>query len=199
MDSALTLTRSVLVVFVPGIVALAPWLLLGVNRIPNFQRLYHEYPLPFHIAAFALVVVIGSLIEGATTYFEKKWDDKVAKAPEPDKEDDWLSKDWYDYLASQFGDKEPVGYRYLSRKVTELYFCLTMMVASPIGIIGFGVLLAFHGTGFCVSLAIAVAAGLIALWGFRKFSIDTHCLLYSTRMEIMYRLRNKEAKTPGSP
>ena len=184
----LNLTRSILVILVPGVIALSPWLLLLVDKYEHIWELYVKLPLPFNAVVFAIIVVFGSTVEGLMSYLEKRWDKQASEGPKPEPDNDWLNIDWYDYLAYKRGDCEPVAYRYISRKVTELYFEMVMVVASPLSIAGVLVLAYFHGLNACAAIIGAIAMGLLLTVAFYKFARDTHCVLYEVRHAIMVRL-----------
>lgn len=86
------------------------------------------------------MVIVGSVFEEIGNYVEKSWDAEKAKESEPAIENDWVSRDWRTYLSKSFGNSEPVGYRYLSRKVTAMYFELGMMCGIPTALVGATVL-----------------------------------------------------------
>jgi len=185
-EMPLTLTRSFFAIILPGIVLIAPWVLMAVQENAGLADLYKAYTAPANVCAFSLVVMLGAVVEGLGTYVEKGWDKKVASNLPPAASEDWLEKDWFDYLARQFDKGEPVAYRYLSRKVTELYFELGMMIAGPIGAIGILLILNSH-----ISSAFAYASFLIVpviFVMFYRFAKDTHCVLYDTRYRINVRL-----------
>lgn len=176
----LNLTRSLLTVILPGMVAIGPWLLLAMIWFPKLADAYEEFSVPFHIAAFGLAVVAGSAFEELGSYLEKRWDNSMALQPEPKPEHDWVSRGWCAYLSKSYGG-EPVVYRYLSRKVTALYFELGMMCAMPIALLGSAFLTAAVIPGAnCVALFIGLVAGLAFCWLWRS-ARHTHQLLCETR------------------
>lgn len=176
----LTLTRSLLVVLVPGIVALAPWLLWLVRDYASIAELYREFPQAVAAAAFAAVVVFGTTVESLNSYLEDLWD--------AERETQWAVRaNWYDYLARSF-DHEPVGYTYLSRMITTMYFELGM--AWAIAIAGLGVMM-FISTSPVVSLfglGVAAAAAILAPWLAVTAAKDTHEVLCRVRFELNRRL-----------
>jgi len=190
VEAVLSLTRSILVVFLPGTVAAAPWLLFVVAKHPALGLLYTTYPVPAHVVAVTIVILLGAISEGIATYVEKRWDDMDGADDEPESNETWLEKDWYDYLTWPFGDREPVGYRYLSRKATELYFFLSLLIATPIGLLGLGFL---ADTVFVDRRSLVIIPTTLAILafiaGFRKLAKDTHCVLFNARNSIMKRLR----------
>ncbi|WP_233843681.1 hypothetical protein [Dyella sp. 2HG41-7] len=187
-EMPLTLTRSFFAIILPGVVLIAPWVLMAVQANAGLADLYKEYTVPANVCAFSLVVMLGAVVEGLGTYVEKRWDRKAGSMSRPDDSENWLDKDWFDYLARQFDKGEPVAYRYLSRKVTELYFELGMMIASPIGAVGVAFILREHISSIFV-YASFLSAPLISYWFFRS-ARDTHCVLYDTRYRINARLNS---------
>jgi hypothetical protein len=189
LDMPLTLTRSFFAIILPGVIVAAPWILYGLQEVAGLADLYKTYAAPANICAFALVVLVGAMIEAVGTYIEKLWDIAAGRAICPDSAETWLEKDWYDYLSRQFGDNEPVAYRYLSRKVTELYFELGMMWAGPVGLLGMIMVMRPHISSIFLCLSIALIS-IVALL-FYKFARDTHEVLYDTRWRINRRLADK--------
>ncbi len=188
MESTLSLTRAILVVLIPGTVLISPFLLILAVEFPSLILMYEKLALPFHVAAFSLVAITGTLIEGSMSYIEKRWDTKASRETPPEFDDkNWLENNWYDYLAVKFGEKEPVGFRYLSRKATELYFHLAMMIAAPFASIGTGFLLFLQG-GKCWMICGLLGVAVIFFLIFGKFAADTHCLLFNARAALMHRL-----------
>jgi hypothetical protein len=177
-----TLTRSLLAVLIPGLVACASWLLVLFQRVPDALPLVERWPPPLAYGAlFAIVAVVGSVIEGLASHLENLWDTGRDEAYD-------VMEHWYAYLSRQL-DPEPVGFRYLSRMVTTLYFELGMLFAAPSFAVGMGVLLAqFNPRHTCpiVALASLAALGFIAyfVWQAR----ETHQVLCKTRKQINDRL-----------
>jgi len=181
----LSLSRPLVTIIIPGIVATAPGLLLLLYYHPQLGSIYKEYTWPTNVCCFALVVVVGSLIESCMTYLERRWDGRV-KEPDQNAAEDWVSQNWYDYLARRFGNTEPVGYRYLSRTVTAMYFELSMALAVPIALLSIGYLLVQIGDS---GIAIVLFVGSpIALFVLVKSARDTHDLLCRVRQKINIRL-----------
>lgn len=58
-----TISRSVLTVLVPGLVAIAPWLLALVQHTQATFG-FDKYPTLAHLMLFASIVVTGSVFEG---------------------------------------------------------------------------------------------------------------------------------------
>lgn len=177
----LDLTRSFLTIILPGIVAIAPWMLLVVAENPSAGELYKSWEVPFHVVAFSFAITVGAIIECFGSWFECRWDEAMAAREEPGIAAGWVARDWHTYLGQKFGDKEPVVYRYLSRKVTTLYFEIGMMFSVPIALLGVGVLVLTQGNfHWCVPLlAVASAVGFFLVFG--RFAKDSHRVLCITR------------------
>src|SRR3979490_266949 len=108
-----TLTRSLLVVLIPGIVAIAPWLLALVQYTTATLGFATNAPVGSALV-FSAAAVAGSVLEGLASHIEVRWDRQLESQFA-------VHENWYAYLSRTF-DHEPVGYRYLSRMVTTLYF-----------------------------------------------------------------------------
>jgi hypothetical protein len=177
----MTLTRSLLTVILPGMVAVAPWFLVAMMANSDLRLLYTKYQVPFHVAAFGVAVLLGSIFEEIGCYLERRWDTDIEEGGEPGPSESWLIKDWYAYLGMCFGDSEPVGYRYASRKVTSLYFEIAMMFAAPCCFAGLAMLfVALQGHLSHLSILFFVFAALGFLL-FSKMARDTHQLLCELR------------------
>jgi hypothetical protein len=176
----MTLTRSLLTVLIPGLVAVAPWLLMLVQHTSATLG-FTQYSTLGSALVFASAVVVGMAIEGLGSYVEVKWD--------KDRETQYaVDENWYEYLARSV-NPEPVGYRYLSRLVTTFYFELWLAFAAPSFFIGSGILAALRfGHISCVlSVAGVVLAGLSA-WYFLWQAKTTHEVICRTRKELNERL-----------
>lgn len=177
----MTLTRSLLTVILPGMVALAPWLLVAMMANADLRFLYTKYPVPFHVSAFGVAVLVGSIFEEIGCYLERRWDTDVEDEGRPEPNVGWLAKDWYAYLGKSFGDNEPVGYRYASRKVTSLYFEIAMMFSVPCCFAGLSMLfVALQGDLNHLAVLFLVFA-LLGFLLFSKMARDTHQLLCELR------------------
>lgn len=128
-----TLTRSLLVVLLPGVVTVSPWL-LALALYTEATLGLDDYPALGHALLFACVAVVGSIFEDLGTHIEVHWDRR--------RETEYSLKDnWYAYLAHKF-EAEPVGFKYMARLATTLYFELSMAFAAPTFMAGAGVLAA---------------------------------------------------------
>ena len=179
MEFPTSLTRSTVTVAVPGIVALSPWVLALVQHTDATLGL-KEHPTLGHAFFFAAVVVVGTICEGIGTYIESKWDTERDETLE-------VQKYWFHYLSSVL-EKEPVGYRYLSRLVTAMYFELSMVTAVPVFAVGAGTLAALR---FPVSFWGIVGATLLLAGGAAVFfgwqASQTHQVICTTRREVLKR------------
>jgi hypothetical protein len=122
----MTLTRSLLAVLIPGIVAMSAWLIL-LATIPIAGNLYKEFPVLGNALLFAIITIAGSVCEGMGTLIETRWDQARESKYSVD-------RNWYEYLARPLSP-ETVGHRYMSRLATTLYFELSMTIA----ILSFGI------------------------------------------------------------
>ena len=129
-----TLTRSLLVIILPGLVAILPWALWLASKIERLDHLYQTYGVLANALLVGLAILIGSIAESSLTNLEVKWDREREETYQ-------VKENWYAYLALQ-PSRELVGFRYISRLVTTLYFELSMMVASPLALSGLAVLFA---------------------------------------------------------
>lgn len=112
------LSRSLLTILIPGLVAVSPWLLALVQYTPATLG-FGSYGTLAHAMLFSLVVVVGSVFQGLGSFLEVRWD--------KEREGEFEVKEcWFAYLASS---SSPVGHRYLSRLVTLLYFEIGMFQA----------------------------------------------------------------------
>jgi hypothetical protein len=181
-----TLTRSLLVVLIPGLVAVAPWLLALEQGVPAALAL-KDFPILGQALLFAATAVAGSIFEGLGTHFEVKWD--------LEREEEYsVAENWWVYL-SRLHDSEPVGHRYLARLATTLYFELSMLFAVPIFLAGSAVLESIRFPTFqcwiVASAPIAIAAATAYFWWQAK---STHKVLCETRKQL-----NSRFLSPLSP
>jgi hypothetical protein len=175
-----TLTRSLLVILIPGLIASAPWLIVLFQHLPDALQLLNEHESVGNAALFAIAAVTGSVIEGLASYLEVWWD----RVRERDYD---VTEQWFTYLSRQL-DPEPVGYRYLSRMVTTLYFELCMAFAAALCALGIGFALAhIYPSHACRSLLVGALVALGFFFYFAKEASDTHKLLCKTRKEMNVR------------
>ena len=179
----MTLTRSLLTILIPGLIAISPWVLALLQNTSATLGL-DKYPTVANALIFAAAAVAGSLFEGAGTNFEVSWD--------KEREEQYrVTANWHDYLFRSF-EAEPVGYRYLSRLVTTLYFELTMMFAVPSFFLGAGLLAALRFSDGSVPIAITTLAA--SVWSglyLHKQAKCTHEVICKTRMELNRRADSK--------
>ena len=175
-----SITRSTVTVLVPGVVALAPWLLALVQHTDATLG-FNDYPTLAHAVFISAVIVAGTICEGFGTFLESTWDRKREEELE-------VREHWYAYLSKGF-DKEPVAYRYLSRLVTTMYFELAMFFAVPSFVIGAGCLAFLRfPTYFWLELAVVLtlAGGAMAFFSWQAHI--THEVICTTRREVMRRI-----------
>lgn len=175
-----TLPRSLLTVIIPGIIATFPWLLvIAKSKVPI------DFPSnPFLVSgiAFAVVTITGAIFEGIGSIVEVRWDKRLERAY-------MVSSNWYIYLASA-PDPQPVGYDYLARLVTSLYFELAMMLAAPSLIIGIGTV----AWQVYPQYALQIVPGVVLLVAFAYAYFEyqarsTHEVLCKTRLELNRRIK----------
>lgn len=171
-----TLTRSLLTVLVPGLVAVAPWLVWLVQHTSaTFGA--EESAVLANALIFALVVVVGASFEGLGTFLEARWD--VERETEYQVQAHWMR-----YL-SYAGAHEPVAFRYLSRLVTTLYFELSMLFAAPTFVAGTTLLAALRFANYRIWIILSgiFAFGAFA-WYFCYQARESHETLCRVRMQI---------------
>jgi len=175
-----SLTRSTTTILVPGIVALTPWVLALVQHTSATLG-FKDYPTIAHTIFLAAVIVVGTLCEGLGTFLEASWD----KGRESEFQ---VQENWYAYLA-RCVDREPVGYRYLSRLVTAMYFELSMLFAVPSFVVGCAYL-AYRRFPDNAPLWVAVGSigvGVsVAFFGWQARA--THGVICATRRELVQRM-----------
>ncbi len=178
----MTLTRSLLTVLIPGLVAIVPWLLMLVLHTDATLG-FSQYNTLANAIVFASAAVTGMAIEGLGTFIEVKWDNEQENNYQ-------VKENWYSYLSRKI-DPEPVGYRYLSRLVTTLYTELSLAFAAPSFFLGSGVLAALRFTNYECWFAVGgLMAAALAAWYFFWCARCTHEVLCKTRKEINDRLTN---------
>jgi hypothetical protein len=179
-DMPIDLTRSVLVVLIPGAVGSAPWLLWLVLYTEATLGYAEKYTTLANAVSFAVAVIAGLAFETFGTWVEVHWDEKREKEYD-------IQENWFAYLASSAA---PVGYRYLSRLATMFYFELSMLFA----VVGFGVgaALLIDGRFPENRYALFVIDGAVTLLLVAYFLLNaqkTHKVLCQTRAELNKRLK----------
>jgi hypothetical protein len=183
----LDLTRSLLVVLIPGGVAIAPWLLCLVNGSPTALTYIEKFQNFAVGLSFAIVVIVGLTCETIGTWIEVRWD------AEREREFD-VTENWYRYLANPV-KPEPVGYRYLSRRATAFYFELAMFIACLPFVAGMAVFARQTWPDLMLTNVIVVVLGSISAIWFRWNARTTHEVLCRTRREINQRCTSSK---PGA-
>jgi hypothetical protein len=179
-----TVTRSVLTVLVPGLIAIAPWLLALVQHTQATFG-FDKYPTLAHLMLFASVVVAGSIFEGVGSLFEVHWDKKLCGEMD-------VEGDWYSYLATK---DSLVGHRYISRLVTTLYFELSMMLSVPTFIAGASALAVLRFSSLrWWSLILSGAVAISVAYYFYWQAKTTHRVLCITRRELRARSEGSSAQ-----
>lgn len=172
----MTLTRSLLTILVPGIVAISPWLLALVQNTSATLG-FDKYPSLANALVFAAAAVVGSVCEGFGTTVEAGWD--------KEREGEYsIKENWHAYLAHRF-ETEPVGYRYLSRLVTALYFELSMLFAVPSFLFGGFILASLRFPEQWIVFALLTLLALVASGYYLHWQARcTHRVLCETRQEL---------------
>lgn len=182
-----TLTRSLMTVLVPGLVAVAPWLVWFVQHTSaTFGA--DESAVLANALIFALVVVAGSICEGLGTYLECRWDKSLESEYQ-------VEEHWIRYL-SYAGAREPVAFRYLSRRVTTLYFELAMLFATPSFVAGVTLLAVMrftHLRWWLVLIGIVVAVA--SAWYFHFQASQSHRSMCKVRKDIDLPANNSSKRT----
>jgi hypothetical protein len=175
-----TLTRSLLVIILPGLVAILPWALWLASKVDKLDDLYKTYAVLANALLVGLAILVGSIAESALTYLEVKWDGEREAAYQ-------VTENWYAYLALQ-PSHEPVGFRYISLRVTTLYFELAMMVAAPLALVGLAVLFFDYAYRlWWLAPAVLVILAMASLVFFYRSAKQTHLVLCQVRREIVKR------------
>jgi hypothetical protein len=178
----LDLSRSLLVIIIPGAVATTPWILLLSLKYESLIKFYDDHEVTGNVVLFVLAVLVGSIIENLGTIFEVRWDMERESTLN-------VTENWYKYL-SRVNEHEPVGYNYLSSMATTLYFELSMMFALPSLFIGLALVFEIDAHLWPVGtalLAFGIGALLCAFY-FYRWAKDSHQVLCKTRLEINKRL-----------
>lgn len=183
----LTLSRSFLVNVLPGFVAIAPWVILVAVHFPQFATLYEKFSTVVNGALVGAAILVGAVLETAMGYLENWWDEKVPVEA-------GLEEDWYEYLSIEVEKDRPIGFEYISRQVTSLYFELTMIPASFLFFIGISLLprVMFHAPSAIYPVLGGVAA-VASAWMFKKAARHSFDILFRTRKELVTRI--KRART----
>lgn len=172
----LTLTRSILTVLLPGLIAVSPWLLWLVKYTGATLGFDSNVTLA-HALIFAMAAVVGSLCEMAGTWMECVWDKRREERFQ-------IEENWYVYLSRQF-EREPVGYRYISRLVTAMYFELSMLFAVPIFSIGGTLLSVLRFPEYrCPLIFLGAGTVIFSAIFFYWQASSTHKVLCKARAEI---------------
>lgn len=177
------LTRSLLVILIPGLVAIAPWVLLLVQHTSATLG-FDKYVTLGSALVFALSAVAGSVFEGIASSIEVSWD--------LEREEEYqVAENWFAYLAHVL-PHEPVAFRYLSRMATTMYFELSMLFAVPLFLVGGGILASLRFPFLvCVFLVTASLFTVISIAYFRVQARRTHLVLCKTRRELNCRVHNR--------
>ncbi len=173
-----TLTRSILVILLPGAITLSPYLFNLLYTLPQFAAWYESHKTESYFFVFSAAVIIGSVYEGISSIAEVQLD-KIIK-----KNNSNLDKEWYSYLCRN-NSSEPVAYRYISRRATTMYFEFSM--AYSMVFVGYGIALNldhidfFHG---CFQKPAFVLIFFVLSYYFFRQAMGTHSVLSKIRSEL---------------
>lgn len=172
----MTLTRSLLTVLIPGLIAIAPWLLMLVQHTQATLG-YEEYSVLANALVFASAAVAGLFFEAQGSRFEVAWD--------REREEEFaIQENWYVYLSRRF-EKEPVAYRYFSRLVTTLYSELAMIFAAPSFFLGGSILASFRFPDSAILFALlGLISAVVSGCYFHRQARCTHKVLCETRQAV---------------
>jgi hypothetical protein len=186
---AFTLTRSLMTIVIPGGVVLAPWIVFVVLRYPDIADVYKDYEVATTAGLAGLLIVVGTIIEVLASFIEDLFD-KTADAKMN------VRENWFNYLAHK-RDADLIGFGYISRRVTTMYFELCMGLAVPFSAFGIAALMTRHFEA-CALPTIMVTGGIVGfllavlfIWAGKR----THHLLCEVRQELNTRL---VPKAPGA-
>jgi len=88
----LDLSRSLLVIIIPGAVATTTWVLFLSLQYQSVLTFYDAHEVTGNVVLFVLSVLCGSIIENFGTSIEVGWDSERESALH-------VSDNWYKYLA----------------------------------------------------------------------------------------------------
>jgi hypothetical protein len=176
-----------MVIILPGLMAILPWALWLASKVEKLDALYTTYGVLANALLVGVGILVGAIAESALTNLEVRWDNE--------RENEYqVTENWYAYLALQ-PIHEPVGFRYISRTVTTMYFEMSLMVASPPALIGLSVLTFNRQYPLWWLYPIAFSAGAVyCAFFFYKCAKDTHLVLCKVRRELVKRIIK-----PGTP
>ena len=179
----LNLTRSIMVVLLPGFVVALP-IIIAVIQFSEVESILHRAPQISLAIAFAVAVLIGSILETISSRIEVSLDRKMENELN-------VRSYWFDYLAYDKGT-EPVGFRYVSRLATTMYFELSMACATILsGVLTMLYIFATTKLQSCYIYLMLTGLILILSYTLYKNGCDTHLTLCVARKEIMSRLTAK--------
>lgn len=173
-----TLTRSILVILLPGAITLSPYLFNLLYTLPQFMAWYDGHKTESYFFVFSAAVIIGSVYEGISSIVEVKLDNCLKKT-HPD-----IDKEWYNYLCRN-NSSEPVAYRYISRRATTMYFEFSM--AYSMIFLGYGFSLNLDRIGFfndCLQKPAFIMIFWVLFYYFFRQAMSTHSVLSKIRSEL---------------
>ena len=173
-----TLTRSILVILLPGALTISPFLFYVLYSSEAFTAWFEAHTTESYFFVFAAAVIVGSFFEGISSVIEVKLDD-LLKSKYPN-----LEKEWYSYLCTSHAN-EPVAYRYISRRATTMYFEFSM--AYSMVFIGYGFSLNLDRIGFfteCFQKPLFILMFWVLAYYFFRQAQGTHNVLSRIRSEL---------------
>jgi hypothetical protein len=178
-----TLTRSLLVILIPGAIAILPWFTFILMRLDVELVSIKEFKAELGILLFLCAVIIGGIFEGLNSFVEVCLDNCRHGANR------YLFFDWYEYLCAH-RDKEPVAFRYISSRATTMYFEFSMAWASPA--CGYGITRVLKDSWLAIDYLwlIIFISWLVGAYFFYQ-GTATHLVLCKVRRELSKGLRKK--------
>ena len=182
----ITLTRSILVILLPGALTAAPFMFYVLYSNPEYLAWYKEHENEAYFFVFSFAVIIGSIYEGISSLVEVKLDNRL-RTSFPN-----IEQEWYDYLCHQYSP-EPVAFRYMSRRATTMYFEFSMAYAMPIIGIGSYINLARvdYFQNWYEGLPVVFLFVALAYYFFRQ-AMENHLVLSRVRYELYKRYNSSE-------
>lgn len=183
-----TLTRSLLVILIPGAIATSPWIAFVLIKSSIDWNVLKDLKTELGALCFLTSVIVGGIFEGLNSWIEVGLDNyRTRTFPN-------LINDWYDYLCLQ-RDKEPVVFRYISSRATTMYFEFSMAWATPISSYGAACILGALGVVTEHHWLIITVAWLLCAY-FLHQGATTHWVLCKIRHELNSRNPARTAPTP---
>lgn len=173
----ITLTRSLIVILLPGAIALTPFIVAILLAHPEYLKTYTEYRVELWSIGAGLAIILGMFMEGVSSYLEVIWDESIGNTYA-------VEDNWYRYLSATY-ENEPVAYRYISTKVTTMYFELAMFWVTLMSSIGWPLAICMAKINNADSWAtLAMVVGLILAAYFYWQAKSSHGVLCTARLKV---------------